>query len=129
MRFKMFVTLIILALACSTTTAAWQKKPSRPKTDPISGDWNTSLISDGNANGFSLTMKLKLDRDKVTGAYESDHVGSGNISKGSWIANKLSLALETNHGQIVLTGEMKQGNLAGKFNAGQMQGTWQANRK
>jgi hypothetical protein len=45
------------------------------------------------------------------------------------VASKLTLSLETNHGLIALTGELKQGKLTGKFDAGQMQGTWQASKK
>ena len=121
------VALIVIGLSASPAKA-WQKNKSKPKPDLISGNWNTSLVAAGNST-FTLTMKLKLEKDKVTGSYESDHVGSGKISKGTWAANKLRLTLETNHGPITLTGDLKQGKLAGKFNSGPMQGTWQAGRK
>ncbi len=130
MRFKalMIAVALIVAGISATPAEAWQKNKPKPKPDLIFGNWNTSLVAAGNST-FTLTMKLKLEKDKVTGNYESTHVGSGKISKGTWAANKLTLTLETNHGPITLTGELKQGKLAGKFNSGPMQGTWQAGRK
>lgn len=130
MRFKtlMIIVALIVVSFSASPAEAWQKNKSKPKRDLISGNWTTSLVAAGNST-FTLTMKLKLEGDKLTGSYESDHVGSGKISKGTWAANKLSLTLETNHGPITLTGDLKQGKLAGKFNSGPMQGTWQANKK
>lgn len=129
MRFKtlMIAVALIVAGFSAFPVEAWQKNKSKPKPDLISGNWATSLVAAGNST-FTLTMKLRLEGDKLTGNYESDHVGSGKISKGIWKANKLSLTLETNHGPIALTGELKQGKLSGKFNSGPMQGTWQAKR-
>lgn len=130
MRFisLMIAVALIVAGISATPAEAWQKNKPKPKPDLISGNWNTSLVAAGNST-FTLTMKLKLEKDKVTGSYESTHVGSGKISKGTWAANKLNLTLETNHGPITLAGELKQGKLAGKFNSGPMQGTWQASKK
>jgi len=132
MRFNtllIFVVAVLIGVGFSDSPAeARLKAKSKPKPDLISGNWTTSLVAAGNST-FTLTMKLKLEGDKVTGSYESDHVGSGKISKGIWAANKLSLTLETNHGPITLTGDLKQGKLSGKFNSGPMQGTWQANKK
>jgi len=34
-----------------------------------------------------LTLTLKLEGNKVTGSYESSHLGSGAISNGSWTVN------------------------------------------
>lgn len=132
MRFKTLMVSIVAALIVvgfsASPAEAWQKTKSKPKPDLISGNWTTSLVAAGNST-FTLTMKLKLEGDKVTGSYESDHVGSGKISKGTWAANKFSVLLETSHGPITLTGELKQGKLGGKFNSGPMQGTWQAGKK
>ena len=132
MQFKtlmIFLVVTLIAAAVSITPAeAWQKNKPKPNPDTISGNWDASLVATGNAQ-FTLTMKLKLEGDKVIGSYESTHVGSGKISKGTWAAKKLNLTLETNHGPITLTGELKQGKLAGKFNSGPMQGTWQASKK
>lgn len=132
MRFKTMLILLavglIAAVVSITPAEAWQKNKPKPKPDLISGNWDASLVAAGNST-FTLTMMLKLEKDKVTGSYESTHVGSGKISKGTWAANKLSLTLETNHGPITLAGELKQGKLNGKFNSGPMQGSWQASKK
>jgi hypothetical protein len=129
MRLSTWMTLLALTLLIAASMVSAQHKPAKPKADPITGDWNASLNSEANATGFTLTLKLKLNHSKVTGSYESDHVGSGQITKGAWAANKLSLTLATNHGAFALTGELKHGKLAGKFDAGQMQGNWEANKK
>jgi hypothetical protein len=134
MRFRTFVILAVVALMASSlstisTGAGQHKRPARQNEDLISGEWDAFLTPGGSGDEIPLTLKLKLDRDKVTGAFESDHLGSGDVKDGSWAGNKLNLSFEMSHGLIKLTGELKQGRLAGKFDAGQMQGTWQAKKK
>jgi hypothetical protein len=134
MRFRTFVILAVVVLITSslstmTTGAGQHKRPAHRNEDQISGKWDTFLTPAGSGDEIPLTLKLKLDRDKVTGTFESDHLGSGDVKEGSWAANKLNLSFEMSHGIIKLTGELKQGKLAGKFDAGHMQGTWQAKKK
>jgi hypothetical protein len=134
MRFRTFVILAVVALMASSlltisTGAGQHKRPANQNEDPISGEWDAFLTPAGSGDEIPLTLKLKLDRDKVSGAFESDHLGSGNVKDGSWAGNKLNLSFEMSHGLIKLTGELKQGKLAGKFDAGHMQGTWQAKKK
>ncbi len=129
MRLRPLLILLALILLVAVATVSAQRKTAKPKADPITGDWNTALTSEANATSFTLTLKLKLDHGRVTGAYESNHVGSGHISQGVWAGNKLSLTLATNHGAIALIGALKQGKLAGNFDAGQMRGTWEASKK
>src|SRR5262249_38504247 len=134
MRFRTFVILAVVALMASSlstisTGAGQHKRPAHQSEDLISGEWDTSLTPTGRGDQIPLTLKLKLDRDRVTGTFESDHLGSGDVKDGSWAANKLNLSFEMSHGLIKLTGELKQGELAGKFDAGHKQGTWQAKEK
>jgi hypothetical protein len=134
MRFRTFVILAVLVLITSslstmTTGAGQHKSPAHQNEDLISGDWDTFLIPGGSGDEIPLTLKLKLDRDKVTGTFESDHLGLGDVKEGSWTANKLTPSFEMSHGLIKLTGELKQGKLTGKFDAGHTQGTWQAKKK
>src|SRR5262249_47916823 len=134
MRFRTFVILAVVALMASSlstisTGAGQHKRPANQNEDPISGEWDTFLTLAGSGDEIPLTLKLKLDHGKVTGAFESDHLGSGDVKDGSWAGNKLNLSFEMSHGLIKLTGELKQGELAGKFDAGHMQGTWQAKKK
>ena len=96
--------------------------------DAISGDWNASFDVQGNA--VPLVLKLKLAGTKVTGTSESDHVGPGTITNGSFTAGKLSFTLESAHGTLSVTGLLKDGALSGEFSGGQgMQGKWEAKKK
>ena len=105
-----------------------ETKPATPATgDMVTGDWDASADAQGTSIPF--TLKLKLDGDKVTGSSESAQ-GSVPISKGSFVANKLSVSLETPQGAIVLTGMVKDGKIVGEFDfAGQMTGKWEAKKK
>src|SRR5262245_14784162 len=134
MQFRTFVILAVVLLMASSlsvisTGAGQHKRPAHQNEDLISGEWDTFLTPAGGGDEIPLTLKLNLDREKVTGTFESDHLGSGDVKDGSWAANKLDLSFEMSHGLIKLTGELKQGKLSGKFDAGHMQGTWQAKKK
>ncbi len=95
--------------------------------DPISGDWEATLEAQGTA--VPVTLKLKLDGDKVTGTSESEHLGPGTLSKGSWAANKLSFTMDSAGMSIAVSGMLKDGKLAGEFDAGALKGIWQAKKK
>ena len=109
-------------------TAAAPKKEGPPMAgDPLSGDWDANADAQGTASPF--TLKLKLEGDKVTGSSESAQ-GAVPLSKGTWVANKLSFTLETPNGAIGMTGTIKDGKLVGEFDfAGQMTGKWEATKK
>ena len=95
--------------------------------DPISGDWDASADAQGTAIPF--TLKLKLEGDKVTGTSDSAQ-GSAPLSKGSYVAGKISFSLETPNGAIGMTGTVKDGKIVGDFDfAGQMTGKWEAKKK
>ncbi|MFP5263873.1 MAG: hypothetical protein ACLGJB_18485 [Blastocatellia bacterium] len=108
--------------------AAAKKEEMKPASgDPVSGEWDGSAEAQGTTIAF--TLKLKLDGDKVSGSSESAQ-GTLPISKGSFVANKLTFSLETPNGAIVLTGMVKEGKIAGEFDfAGQMTGKWEAKKK
>lgn len=127
----LFLVVLTAGVASSVaSSAAVQHKPAPKKADAIAGEWDAAFYAEDNATPLTLTLKLARDGDKVTGSYESsDHLGSGEIVNGSWVANKLSLALKTSHGTIALKGVLKDGKLAGDFDAGQMQGRWEAHKK
>jgi len=95
--------------------------------DPISGDWEASADAQGTAIPF--TLKLKLEGDKVTGTSDSAQ-GAAPLSKGTYVAGKISFSLETPNGAIGMTGTVKDGKIVGDFDfAGQMTGKWEAKKK
>ena len=120
-----------VAAAAATPPPAAATPPAATKPaaggDPVTGDWDATADVGGSSMPF--TMKLKLEGDKVTGATESAQ-GSLPISKGSFVADKLSITLDTPNGAIVLSGIIKDGKLTGDFDfAGQMAGKWEAKKK
>jgi len=103
-----------------------EMKPA-PAGDAVTGEWDASADAQGTAIQF--TLKLKLEGDKVTGSSESAQ-GSLPISKGTFVANKLTFSLDTPNGAIVLNGMVKDGKIVGEFDfAGQMTGKWEAKKK
>ena len=128
MRLRTSVILVALTLFAVDSTASatmpWQPKP---KADALSGVWDAALVTDDNTR--QLTLTLKLEGNKVTGSFESSHLGSGAINNGSWVNNKLTITLETNHAPVTLTGVLQKGKLAGEWDAGHMQGKWEAKKK
>ena len=109
--------------------AAPAASPAAPSAagDPISGEWDASADAQGTAIPF--TLKLKLEGDKVTGSSDSAQ-GSAPLSKGTFVAGKISFSLETPNGAIGMTGTVKDGKIVGDFDfAGQMTGKWEAKKK
>jgi len=96
--------------------------------DPISGEWEGFFeIGDGSA---TVTFKLKLDGDKITGSAGSAHTGPGTISKGSWVDNKLIFTLNfAKHESIDVSGSLHDGQLSGEFRTEGMVGKWKAKKK
>jgi hypothetical protein len=128
MRLRTSVILAALALlvvaSSASATMPWQPKP---KADVISGEWDAVLITQD--KNLQLTLALKHEGEKVTGSFESSHLGSGAIKNGSWANNKLTITMETNHAPLTLTGALQNGKLAGEWDAGHMQGKWEAKKK
>jgi hypothetical protein len=133
MRLRTSVILAVLTLfaiaSSASTTMPWQHKPEqhKPKADAISGVWDAALLTDDNTR--RLTLTLKLEGNKVTGSFESSHLGSGVINNGSWVNNKLTISMQTSHAPLTLTGKPQNGKLAGEWDAGHMQGKWEAKKK
>jgi hypothetical protein len=133
MRLRTSVILVALTLIAAASTVSanmpWQHNPKQhnPKGDAISGAWDAALITDDVTRQMTLT--LKLEGNKVTGSFESSHLGSGAINNGSWVNNKLTISVETSHAPLTLTGALQNGKLVGEWDAGHMQGKWEAKKK
>ena len=127
-RASMILVMIafLAAVSSGASTAPWQEEP-RPKSDAISGAWDAVFTTQDNT--VPIILKLKLEGAKVTGTSESSHLGDGTISNGSWANNTLKITVETSHAPIVMTGTLQNGKLAGGWDAGHMQGKWEAKKK
>ena len=112
------------AMAAAPKTEA---PPAAASGDPISGEWDAS--ADAGGTTIPVTLKMKLEGDKVTGSSDSAQ-GSAPLSKGTYKDNKLTFSLDTPQGAIGFTGMVKDGKIAGEFDfAGQMTGKWEAKKK
>ncbi len=99
-----------------------------PAQDSVSGEWEATLnVHD---DSVAVTLKLKRDGNKVTGTFESDHLGRGALSNGSFATNRITFTLPSPHGPIEVSGQLSAGKLAGEFHAGEeVQGKWEARKK
>ena len=78
-----------------------------------------------------FSLKLKLEKDKVTGEVGSQQ-GAVPITDGSFADGKLSISFNYVDGAAVLmTGTLTDGQLAGSLNygGGQMVVSWAAKKK
>jgi hypothetical protein len=74
-------------------------------------------------------LRFKVDGDQITGTSQSEHLGAGKISKGSWAADKLNFIMEGAFGSVSVKGQWRDGNLVGEFDMGQMHGSFAAKKK
>jgi hypothetical protein len=123
MRLRTSVIMVVLTLfvvaSSASATMPWQHKPKQSDPAVLTTDDNT----------VQLTLTLNLEGNKLTGSFESSHLGSGAINNGSWANNKLTITMETSHAPLTLTGSLQNGKLAGELDAGHMQGKWEAKKK
>lgn len=138
MRLRMVLSLVVVALiagpgagvstAAGRPVASGTAEASDPIEDIISGEWE-GLFEIGGASA-TLTLKLKLDGDEVTGTAESAHTGPGTVSQGSLVDNKLSFTLNfAAHESIAVAGSLQDGKLSGEFRTEGMVGKWVAKKK
>ena len=102
------------AFAQDKPAGGQDKKESVAAADPISGDWEGSVESPNGVIAF--TLKLKLDKDKLSGEIASAEGGSP-IS-GTWTDGKLSAEFDYNGTPITMNGGVKEGVLSGEMSYG-----------
>jgi hypothetical protein len=99
-----------------------------PSDDPISGEWNVTFYV--HEDKTPATFTFKLDGATLTGSAYSEHTGPGTIRDGKWADGKLSFALDfKKHQSINVTGELKDGKLAGQFTTEGFTDKWEAVKK
>jgi len=106
-----------------------KEKPAAVAADPLTGEYDGTVDMQDGAMPFSL--KLKLEKDKVTGEVGSQQ-GAVPITDGSFADGKLSISFNYVDGAAVLmTGTLTDGQLAGSLNygGGQMVVSWAAKKK
>jgi hypothetical protein len=97
----------------------------------VTGDWDGLVdMQDG---PMPFTMKLKLDKDKVTGEITGPQ-GAAAITDGAWVAaeGKLTISFTYVDGAAVaMSGALKDDTLSGSldYGGGQMVVNWAAKKK
>jgi hypothetical protein len=108
-----------------------QDKEKAAAADPVSGDWDGSVeMSDG---PMAFSMKLKLDKDKVTGEISGPQ-GTATFSEGSWSKDDAKLSISFTYvdgASVSMTGALKEGQLTGSldYGGGQMLLNWSAKKR
>jgi hypothetical protein len=139
MRKALKVIAIVVVGCCVAAASAWaQEKPTPPAgpekdkaavADAVSGEWEGAVDMPDGALQFSL--KLKLEKDKVTGEIGSQQ-GAVAISDGSFVDGKLTISFTYVDGNAVaMTGTVADGQLTGSldYGGGQMVTTWAAKKR
>ena len=110
---------------------AGQEKPKEtPKeaaaaADPISGEWEGSVDTPNGTIAF--TMKIKLDKDKVTGEIASPE---GAVpASGTFADGKLSVTFPYSSDTISMDGTLKEGVLSGEMSMAGFAMGWSAKKK
>ncbi len=126
-----FVALALVGIGVSFAqdkpAAGQDKKESAQEADPVTGDWDGSVET---PNGtISFTLKLKLEKDKVSGEIASEQ-GSLPLT-GTWADGKLTGNFDYNGSPVVMTGTLKDAAFGGEMNmgGGQMVMNWSAKKK
>lgn len=119
---RAFGFLVVALLVAGAALSAAQDKPAQDKekketvaaADDLSGDWDGTTET---PNGtISFTLKIVLDKDKVTGEIASSE-GGAPVS-GTWTDGKLSATFDYNGTPMTMTGTLKEGVLSGEMNFG-----------
>jgi hypothetical protein len=132
---NMFVAVVVGLCLAGGSMALAQEKPTPPAgqdkvaADLVTGEWEGTVDMPDGAMPFS--MKLKLEKDKVTGEVGSQQ-GVVAITDGSFVDGKLTVTFTYVDGNgVAMTGTLADGQFGGSLNygAGQMVTTWAAKRR
>lgn len=94
----------------------------------ITGDWTITFTLPGGQSA-SGTIAFRVDGNKLTGRVETAHTGPGTLQDGKWDNGKFTTTcVFEKHESIALSGEFKDGKLAGTFRTEGMEGKWEATR-
>lgn len=108
-------------------TESFATTTNNTNSNDVSGDWDAFLVAqDATA---PVALKLKVEGNKITGTFSSEHLGTGAIEDGTLENGKIGFTMKTPQATIKVWGVLKDGKLTGDFDAGIMKGKWEAKRK
>jgi hypothetical protein len=133
--FRLLGILVVACLLAGAGVTVAQDKPATGQdkketvtaADPLTGDWDGSVETQNGAIAF--TLKLKLEKDKVTGEIASEQGGSALT--GTWSEGKFAGNFDYNGTPVAMSGTLKDGVLGGEmsFGGGQMIMNWTAKKQ
>jgi hypothetical protein len=92
------------------------KDKEQAAADPVTGEWDGAVDAGGNSIGF--TLRIKLEKDKVTGEIASEQ-GSVPLTEGAFGAGKLTVSFTYVDGTpVTLAGAVADGQMTGTVSYG-----------
>ena len=127
MRKLAYCALAILFLATIGTSISLAEEKSA-KPGPITGTW-TCLTHGGTDGDSGFTLGLQQDGEKVSGSIDSPQ-GGMEITSGTFKEDTLEINLDTPQGSYVISGKLKDGQLAGNVKLdGKQRATWEGKKE
>lgn len=109
-RVRMWLVVCVAILGIAALSFA---KPNDSKPGPIAGTWQ--CMSHGGSQGdMEFTLDLQQDAENVSGSVNSP-IGGTDISSGTYKNHTLEIHIDTDQGNYLLTGKLKDGKLSGEW--------------
>jgi len=96
-------------------------------SEGLAGEWDATFEARGTK--VPVKLKLRVAGDQISGTSESEHLGAGKISKGSYTSEKLNFVIYGAFGSISVSSALHDGSLEGEFDMGTMHGKFAAKKK
>ena len=118
---------IVLCLAVVVAAVFAHGKENKPKLGPLTGTWEC-MAHGGSQGDMSFTLYLEQTKDTLTGSISSP-MGGTEISAGTLKKNDIEIHIDTPQGNYLLTGQLKKGEISGKWSSDNESGTWEGKKQ
>lgn len=118
---------IVLCLTFVFAAAFAQGQGRKPKPGPLTGTWECTAHG-GTQGDLPFTLYLEQNKDSITGSVSSP-MGGTQISAGTLKKNDVEIHFDTPQGNYQLTGQLKKGELSGKWSGESDSGTWEGKKQ
>ncbi len=124
---KKLIVPVVLFLTFVLGAAFAQGQGKKPKPGPLTGTWECTAHG-GTQGDLPFTLYLEQTKDSVTGSVSSP-MGGTQISAGTVKKNDIEIHFDTPQGNYQLTGQLKKGELSGKWSGETESGTWEGKKQ
>jgi len=116
---------VFLLVKVGTSSFLAEEKSAKPGS--ITGTW-TCLTRGGPDGESGFTLDLQQDGEKVSGSIDSPQ-GGMEITSGTFKEDTLEINLDTPQGSYVISGKLRDGQLAGNVKLdGKQHATWEGKK-